>query len=275
MVLICAAGALLPFATACGGAAGEAATGREVVAGLYPLAFAAAAVAREDVDVTNLAPPGAEPHDLELSARDVGRIRSADVVVLLGRSFQPALADAAEEAEGTVVDVLPSATSDPHVWLDPVAYARIARRIAAALGRRSAAEPFVRRLRALDRELRAALHRCRRREIVTSHAAFGHLAARYGLRQIPVGGQSPALEPSARDLERVVDAVRAAGATTIFTEPLVSPRVAETVAQETGASTAVLDPLEGLDDDALARGEDYFSVMRANAAALRDALGCR
>ena len=164
---------------------------------------------------------------------------------------------------------------DPHVWLDPVRYAAIAERIGEELGRRPEAERFAATLRALDREFRRGLSRCARDEIVTSHAAFGYLAARYGLKQVAITGVSPEAEPTPRDLEDVVRQVRAVGATTVFFETLVSPRLAETVAREVGASTAVLDPLEGLTEKEIAAGEDYFSVMRENLAALRTALGCR
>ncbi|MBA2424161.1 MAG: zinc ABC transporter substrate-binding protein, partial [Actinobacteria bacterium] len=117
--------------------------------------------------------------------------------------------------------------------------------------------------------------RCERRTLVTSHAAFSQLADRYGLTQLSLTGISPEAEPGPRVLEQLIDDVRASGATTVFAEPLVSDRVAQTVAREAGADVAVLDPLEGLSDDRLADGEDYLSVMRTNLAVLREALGCR
>jgi zinc transport system substrate-binding protein len=110
--------------------------------------------------------------------------------------------------------------------------------------------------------------------IVTSHAAFGYLADAYGLRQIALTGLSPEAEPSPRALEELVDEVREAKATTVFFETLVSPKVAETVAREAGAQTAVLNPLEGLTEREIEAGADYFSVMRDNLAILRRALGC-
>ena len=127
----------------------------------------------------------------------------------------------------------------------------------------------------LDEEYRAGLADCERREIVTSHAAFGYLAAAYDLEQIALTGISPEAEPSPRALEKLVEEVREHDATTVFFETLVSPRLAETVAREAGAETAALDPVEGLSEDALAEGQDYLSVMRDNLGVLRDALGCR
>ena len=165
--------------------------------------------------------------------------------------------------------------SDPHVWLDPMRFAALARRVAATLGRPTAADPLVARLGKLDREFRAGLAHCERRELVTSHAAFGYLARAYALEQVPLAGLAPEAEPSARDIEALVREVERSGATTVFFETLVSPRLAETVAREAGARTAVLDPLEGLTDDEVSAGDDYFSVMHANLAELRKALGCR
>ena len=248
------------------------------MAGFYPLAFAAEQIAGEGTDVMNLTPTGAEPHDLELSPRDVAEVQDADLVLLLGHGFQPQVEDAAGEGENVLrlldtpgLDLLPD---DPHIWLDPFRYATIVRRIGEALGRPARADDLVTRLRALDREYGAGLEHCERRELVTSHQAFGYLTDRYGLQQVAVTGLSPESEVSPGKLEEVIQRVRETGATTVFVEPLVSPRIADTVARETGTTTAVLDPIEGLTEDGAAAGDDYFSVMRRNLEALREGLGC-
>lgn len=263
---------LLGVLAGCGGSNAQ---GRTVVGAFYPLAFAAEEIGGPAIDVRNLTPPGVEPHDLELSGKDVRTIADAELVLYIGAGFQPALEDAIDSTSAPAVDLLGLDRRDPHVWLDPVRYAAIAERIGRELDRRPQADAFAARLRALDRELRGGLGRCERREIVTSHAAFGWLAKRYGLKQVAITGIAPEAEPTPRDLEEVVRQVRAVGATTVFFETLVSPRLAETVAREVGAKTAVLNPLEGLTDEQIAAGEDYFSVMRENLAALREALGCR
>jgi zinc transport system substrate-binding protein len=265
--------------SACGSGTGEGSAGKtSVVAAFYPLAFAAEQIGGASVDVTNVTPPGAEPHDVELSVRDVEKVRSADVVLYLGSDFQPALERAVDGADGEAVDLLESVQlrdRDPHVWLDPFRYEQIAKRIGEVLHRPAAATAFGERLQKLHGDVKFALGDCDRLEIVTSHAAFGYLADRYGLEQIAITGLSPEAEPTPRTLEHVIDQVRDSGATTVFFEPLVSSRIAETVAREAGARTAVLNPLEGLTEDELDRGEDYFSIMRENVASLRKALGCR
>jgi zinc transport system substrate-binding protein len=251
-----------------------------VVAAFYPLAFVAEQVGGPHVQVTNLTPAGAEPHDLELSPDDVEAVKDAGLVLLMGHGFQPQLERAARTSNGTSLSLLDTPGidrhgNDPHVWLDPLRYAQLVRVIGKALDAESAAARLVARLRELDREFRAGLAHCDRRQIVTSHAAFGYLAQRYGLQQVSVEGLSPEAEPAPRRLARVIARVRESGATTVFAEPLASPRVARTVSSETGATVAVLDPLEGLTPRALAHGADYFTVMRANLAALRKGLACR
>jgi zinc transport system substrate-binding protein len=265
----------------CGGSE-SGAVARQVVAAFYPIAYAVESIA-PDADVENLTPAGAEPHDLELSPRDVETVKDADLVLYFGRGFMPALEDAVE-GRANAVDLLagerllpgdePDSKRDPHVWLDPGRFAGIARSVERALGEPGGADELVADLAALDSEFRDGLADCDRREIVTSHAAFAYLAAAYGLEQIPLTGVSPEAEPSARAVERLVDEVRDQGATTVFFETLVSPRLAETVAREAGAETAVLNPLEGLTEEELDEGADYFSVMRDNLEALRKALGC-
>jgi zinc transport system substrate-binding protein len=273
----------------CGG--GDASSdGETVVAAFYPLAFAAEQIGGEEAEVQNLTPPGVEPHDLELSAGDIQTIGSADTVLYLGSGFQVALEKAIESTSANAVDLLTVVEThegdeeehagdeehavDPHVWLDPTRYAAIAERIGEELDRPAEAEAFADRLRALDGDFRRGLSGCEHDEIVTSHAAFGYLAQRYGLKQVAISGLSPEAEPTPRDLEQVVDEVRAIGATTVFFERLISPRLAETVGREVGAETAVLDPIEGLSEKEASAGEDYFSVMRENLAALRKALDC-
>jgi zinc transport system substrate-binding protein len=278
IVLIIACAALF---AGCGGAAGSAK--KTIVAAFYPLAFAAERIAGSDFQVENLTPPGSEPHDLELAPRAVGRIESAGVVLYLSHGFQPAVSKAVEQAKGKRIDILAGLplhqsgeeglTADPHVWLDPVLFQRVVRKIGAALNR--PVGPLVAQLRQLDRDYRAGLRRCKRREVVTSHAAFGYLARRYGLQQVPITGLAPESEPAPRQLAHVIDVVRRTHATTIFFETLVSPRLADTVAREVGAKTAVLDPIEGLTPSEQSRGDSYLTLMRNNLAALREALGCR
>jgi zinc transport system substrate-binding protein len=289
----------------CGGGSASGEGRADVVAAFYPLAFVAEQVAGPRADITNLTTGGAEPHDLELTAQQVADVAEADVVVY-EPGFQPAVDDAVEEnAEGAVLDVTQvvplgsgghaahegeaedahgheELAGDPHVWQDPTKLATIAQGVRKTLSRADPANAdtyrrntaaLVTRLRELDREFRAGLADCRRRTFVTSHAAFGHLAARYGLDMVAIAGISPDVEPSPARLAELETLVRERGVTTVFSETLASPALARTLAEEVGVRTAVLDPVEGLTE--ATADQDYFSLMRQNLAALRAANGCR
>ena len=259
-----------------------------VVTGFYPLQFVAQRVGGDRVRVTDLAQPGAEPHDLELRPRQVGAIADATLLLSL-RGFQPAVDEAADQSGVAVLDVagvVPLHSDDDHggadwhLWLDPTKLAAVgtalADRLAAldpagADGYHQRSSALAAELAELDTAFADGLRSCARREIVVSHDAFGYLTDRYGLHQIAIAGVSPDTEPTPRQLASAAEQARAAGATTIFFEPLVSPAVARTVAQAAGARAAVLDPVEGLEPGSAG---DYVSVMRANLATLRSALEC-
>jgi zinc transport system substrate-binding protein len=296
-ILILALTAAAVSAQACTGKAGSDPDGRvSVVVSFYPLAFAAERIGGDCVEVRNLTPAGVEPHDLELTPDAVEAIATADVVLYFGGGFQPAIEDAVHDAEGRTVDVLGVVSTvpaegeeaeeglavDPHVWLDPNRFADVVAATADALGGSGirdacdlsgAAEDLDADLADLDAAYRAGLTGCDHDVIVTTHAAFGYLAAAYGLRQEAIGLE-PHVEPSARRLADVKAFVEREGISTIFTEELVSPDVAETLAAEAGVDTAVLFTIEGLTDEEAAAGEDYVSLMREDLDALRTALGC-
>lgn len=263
----------------------------DVVAAFYPAAYLTQRIGGGDVAVETLTPSGAEPHDLELSTKQVDAILDARLVVLVGGGFQPAVEQAAKQRDGETVDLRALVANgerrrdDPHVWLDPTIMQQLASGMEQALarvdpGRRAAyarrASSLRRDLAALDDRYRVGLAACERHDVVTAHAAFGYLARRYDLRQEGVAGLSPDAEPSPRRVAELADLVQRRGVTTVFTETLVSPKVAETLAREAGGvRTETLDPLEGLTSKQRARGDDYITVMDANLAKLRAALGCR
>lgn len=287
-----------------GGAAGADPQRVDVVAAFYPLQFLAERIGGDAVRVTNLAKPGAEPHDLELNPSQVGQVTDAELIVYL-KGFQPTVDDAVAQNGGdrafdvTSVQPLLDATAgghnhegeeehaeegsggkDSHVWLDPTRLASIGDQLAQRLGKADAdhAADYTARaaalradLTTLDGEFKQGLATCQRREIVTSHSAFGYLADRYQLDQVGITGLSPDVEPSPQRLAHVIEEAKEHQATTIFFETLVSPKVAETIAGQVGAKTAVLDPIEGL---AAGSNGDYLSVMRTNLQTLRTALSC-
>ena len=297
-----AAAAALLGTTACSPSPAEG-DGPAVVAAFYPLQYAAERIGGDRVRVTTVVRPGVEPHEAELSARQVAEVADADLVVYL-RGFQPAVDEAVEEqAADRALDVAGTQSlrqgfvpleggefhddergTDPHFWLDPTRLARVGDALADRLASldpghadtyRANAASLRGTLEALDAEYRQGLATCARKAIVVSHNAFGYLAARYGLTQVPISGLTPEDEPTPGRVARVARFAREQGAEVVFFETLASPRLAEALAAEAGARTAVLDPVEGLSADDAERGRDYPAVMRDNLAALRDALDCR
>jgi zinc transport system substrate-binding protein len=268
-----------------------------VAAAFYPLELLAQRVGGDAVEVKGLARGGAEPHDLELTPQQVAEVSEADLVVYL-QGFQPAVDDAVEQqAADRALDVAGVAPleqgfvpleggelhedekgADPHVWLDPERYAAlgtaVGERLAevdpdGAAGYRERAAALRAELLALDAEMAKGLTGCARKDLVTSHNAFGYLARAYGLQQVAITGLTPEDEPTPRRLAEVTRLARERGVTTVFFEELVSPKVAQALAREIGAKAEVLDPLETAPETG-----DYLSAMRTNLATLRTALGC-
>jgi zinc transport system substrate-binding protein len=302
---------LLPLAMVAGCAAAKPVSTPEakqsgrltIVAAFYPLQFVGQQVAGDHATVASLTQPGAEPHDLELTPRQVASLTTASLVIYQ-KGFQPAVDEAVVQSgnlevidTSTVVplrpvpateadhdhgpEVAPVPEMDPHVWLDPTLFSRIARAVEDQLSRidpEHAADyahntkTLVTQLEGLDKSFRTGLAHCERTEFITTHAAFGYLAERYHLTQIGISGLTPDAEPSPARIAEVQHEAQEHKLTTIFYETLVSPAVAKAIAGDLGLATDVLDPVEGITGES--RGRDYLSVMASNLAALRKAGGC-
>ncbi|MBK3647500.1 metal ABC transporter substrate-binding protein [Streptomyces sp. MBT33] len=293
--------------TGCSGdSAAAAGTGKfDVVASFYPMAFLAERIGGAHVHVTSLTQPGQEPHDLEISARQTAQLQDSDAVLYL-KNLQPSVDDAvAQSAVKTKIDAA-SLTSlekhgnevgghaashdgskneelsglDPHIWLDPVRYAQVAEGVGKSFEKadpqhaadyRKNTATLVKQLHALDTRFKDGLAHTRSKVFITTHAAFGYLAERYGLTEEAINGLDPESEPSAARVRQLETMAKADGVTTVFYETLVSDKTAKTVASDAGLKTDVLDPIEGITSKS--RGTDYFSVQEANLKALQSALG--
>lgn len=260
----------------------------QVVASLYPLQWVAEQVAGDRATVRNVTPPGAEPHDLELTPAEVAEVGSADLVIYIP-GIQPAMdATVDQEAQDSSLNALNGVTLldqdssvDPHVWLNPlnmkVMAASVAERLAnldpeSAKYFNANVTKVNSEIDALNGEFLSALKDCKDKTLVVSHEAFGYLADAYGFTQLGISGLSPDSEPSPARLREVAGIVRAQGVDTIYYETLVDPGVAKTLAAETGAEVRVLDPIEGL---ANGTSDNYLIVMRRNLATLVEGQQCR
>ncbi|MER5882336.1 metal ABC transporter substrate-binding protein [Streptomyces sp. NPDC001941] len=299
--------------SACSGsstAADKAADGKlSVVASFYPMQFLAERIGGGHVSVQTLTKPGVEPHDLELKPRQVSDLSRADYVLYL-KGIQPAVDDAIKQAgvkntvdaasltslekHGTEVghdhgaedhadhDHGDEAGADPHVWLDPVKYAEVAKGVGASLEKadpdhaadyRKNTAKLVGELKALDAKFAAGLKNTATKTFITTHSAFGYLAERYGLVQEGVAGIDPEAEPTPARVKALQEIAKKDKVSTVFFETLASDRTAKTLAKDTGLKTDVLDPLEGITD--ASKGADYLAVMDSNLTALQKALGAK
>ncbi|MEU8704840.1 metal ABC transporter substrate-binding protein [Streptomyces sp. NPDC048565] len=286
----------------------------DVVASFYPMQFLAEEIGGSHVSVTSLTKPGTEPHDLELSPRQIGGLSDADHILFL-KGVQPAVDDAVAQAgventvdaaklttlenHGSEVDAHDhgedaehegeeheheheEAGLDPHIWLDPVKYAEVAKGVGKSLEKadpdnaadyRKNTDTLVSELDELNTAYTTGLKDTATKTFITTHSAFGYLAERYGLVQEGIAGLDPEAEPSPARIDEIHTVAEKNNATTVFFETLASDKTAKTLAKDLGLKTGVLDPLEGITDKSA--GADYIEVMKSNLAALQKALGAK
>ncbi|MGH2661131.1 MAG: metal ABC transporter substrate-binding protein [Actinomycetota bacterium] len=269
---------------------GESSQGRvNVVAAIYPLAWAAEQVGGDLVDVEDLTPPGVEAHDASVTAAQRADIQTADIVVYLGEiDFQPDVERAVDEAGGRVIDVTaelgirprPGDTFDPHLWLDSADMEEIVRLLADALEATDppGADGYARReeaalgvLEDLDASFREGLSGCAFTTFVVTHEAFGYLAGTYGFRQLGIEGLTPESEPSAARIQAAAAAIdqERAAPVVFYEETDAGRRVGQSVAESVGVPALPLNTLES-DPAPL----DYISAMEENLTNLREGLRC-
>ncbi|WP_228993511.1 metal ABC transporter solute-binding protein, Zn/Mn family [Streptomyces sp. DH8] len=309
----------------------------KVTASFYPMQFLAERIGGEHVAVTSLTKPGVEPHDLELTPRQIGSIGDSDYVLYL-KGIQPAVDDAIkqsgvkntvdaatlttlenhgsevsghdhahegeehaddhahegeehghegeeapqEHSEGDGHNHGEEGGADPHIWLDPVKYAEVAKGVGKSLEKadpdhaadyKKNTDALVAELGELNTAYATGLKSTATKTFITTHSAFGYLAERYGLTQQGIAGIDPEAEPSPARIQEIHTIAEKEKATTVFFETLASDRTAKTLAKDTGLKTGVLDPLEGITDRS--QGADYIEVMESNLTALKKALGAK
>ncbi|MFD3942482.1 metal ABC transporter substrate-binding protein [Streptomyces sp. NPDC058579] len=292
-----------------------------VVASFYPMQYLAEQIGGDHVAVSTLTAPGVEPHDLELKPKQIGELGEADYILYL-KGIQPAVDEAIKQAGvKNTVDAASLTTMedhgtagghdhgaedpghgheegheesheghsheseaglDPHIWLDPVKYAEVAKGVGASLEKadpdnaadyKKNTDTLVKKLGDLDTAFKNGLKNTSTKTFITTHSAFGYLAERYGLDQEGITGIDPESEPSPARMKELQEIAAKDKVSTVFFETLASDKTAKTLAKDTGLKTDVLDPLEGITDKS--QGDDYIEVMQSNLTALKKALGAK
>lgn len=258
-----------------------------VTVSFYPLYDFAKNVGGDKVQVTNVTPVGAEPHDYEPSPKMLVTARESAVFIFNGGQLEPWTGKFIKDYHGTLVmggdGISMAKDNDPHFWLDPLRAQKMVTNIKNGLIKadpknkliyeRNAAA-YNAKLASLDQAYRTGLRTCRQRSVISSHDALEYVSYRYNFGTLPIAGISPEEEPSASRLADISKTVKQNGIRYILTERLVSPRLAATIAHETGAQTLVFDPIEGLSDARQKQGKNYLSIQRENLHSLRIALAC-
>ncbi len=276
-----------------------------VYASFYTMYDFAQKIGGDKAQITVLVPDGTEPHDWEPAAADIAGLQNADLFIYSGAGMEHWAEDILTSINPSALIVVEASKGialrdgeheeadeagghdehggiDPHVWLDPKNAKKELEAIKNAFMQadpnnatyyEANYEKWAKEFDALDEEFRTALSSLPKKEIIVSHEAYGYLCAAYGLTQIGIEGLTPDSEPDPGRMAEIIEFAREKGVTTIFFEELLSPDVANAIALETGAKTAVLSPIEGLTDEERASGADYISVMRKNLDALEEGLG--
>ena len=270
----------------------------QVATSFYPLYFFTTQVGGDKAQVFNITPASAEPHDYDPTTKDIAKVQDSRMIVLNGGKLESWGNKIRDNLKGSKTLVIVAGDSlatrelsengkkiqDPHVWLDPTLAKQEIEKIKEGFIKvdpankayyEKKASDLEKKLDQIDSDFKKGLANCQQKDIVTSHAAFGYLAARYGLTQIPISGVSPDQEPSAQKLTEIADLVRKNNIKVIFFESLVSPKLSQTIASETGAKTMVLDPIEGVAPQDLKNGVDYIKLMNQNLENLQTALQCQ
>lgn len=263
----------------------------KVMTSFYTMYDFAEKIGGDKVTITNMVPAGTEPHDWEPSAVDIRKMEDADVFIYNGAGMEHWAEDILKtldnkklitvEASKGVNLIKEEKENDPHVWLDPENAKIEMKNIKDALIQADEKnteyytqnyEAYEKKLDELNQEFEETLSQLENKDIIVAHEAFGYLCKAYGLNQVAIEGLMPDSEPDPAKMEEIIQFAKKKKINTIFFEELVSPKVAKTIAKEIGAKTEVLNPLEGLSDEQIESGEDYFSVMRTNLQQIKDAL---
>ncbi|MFS7401524.1 metal ABC transporter substrate-binding protein [Carnobacterium maltaromaticum] len=277
----------------------------QIVTSFYPMYDFTQNVAGDNAEVSVLMKAGTEPHDYEPSAKDIAKIADSDVFVYNSKEMETWVSSVLTniDTKKTVVvdasqgiDLLEgnhsddeteaeheghSHAHDPHIWLDPVLAQKQVDTIKEGIIKADTknketyeknALAYKEKLAALNEKFEMSLKNAENRTFVTQHAAFAYLANRYDLEQVAIAGLSPDQEPSPAKLAELNDFIKENNIKIIYFAETASPKIAKTVANETGAKLEVLSPIEGITQEEQEKGVDYIKVMEKNLEALEKAI---
>ncbi len=274
----------------------------KVVATIFPLYDFARQIGGEDADVSLLIPPGTEPHSFDPRPENIIAANRAEIFLYTNNIMEPwanSLLKSLRSPKLLLVEAgkgipladehsehrFERASHDPHIWLDLEKAQKIADNILENFiskkpAKRELYQSNARKLKEtladLDRKFSAVLKTCKHNTVVHGgHFAFGHLAKRYNLRYVSASGFSPDAEPSPQNLVKMSKILKNEGLKHIFYEELVTPRIAEVIAKETGASLILLHGGHNISKQELDNGTTFISLMERNLENIKVGLQCK
>ena len=279
--------ALMLILTGCGSAPVKTSNKPQIYTSFYAIYDFVEKIGGDKVDVHNLVPSGTEPHDWEPSSKDMLNLNSAAVLFYNGLGMESWI----DKVKGAVNGEKPKyvelsaplghTKNDPHIWLDPKNVITMSQEICDTLSDLDPSNKeyykenlatFTEQLNNLDNEFKTQLSNVSNKKIVVSHEAYSYLCSAYGLEQTSIDGISADSEPSPAKMKEIADYIKANNVKYIFFEELVSPKIAQSLADETGVQLLALNPFEGLEQEDIDNGADYISVMEENLKNLVTAL---
>ena len=284
---------------------GNSSTGKlQVITSFRPFTLLVAPVAGNYAKITQILPPGADPHDYEPTPKDAIDFQGAQVFFYDGSFLEPWATSIAASANPNITLVsfadavpaqefarmkmgypdFPDTSQDPHLWLSPklavyfVPY--VAQKLSAAdpenaAGYNANAQAFEARLQKLDSEYETGLANCTTRTFLTSHAFLNYVAAAYNLTAISMAGLSPDAEPSIQQMDAVLEDAKAAHVMGVLSEPDETQALSQSVASELNLPVYAFSTMEILPNGNLnASASDYIAIQENNLQEMRSALGC-
>lgn len=277
----------------------------KVAASFFPLYEFARNVGGDKAEVYSFLPIGSEPHEWEPSIQQIQELQGTRLFIYNGAGMEAYIskfmesgefpnmtfakasdgitllkADAAEDDK----EILAQGGMDPHIWNDPIYAEQEVTNIKNAMQKADPANAqyyednanaYIAKLAALDNSIKAGLSNCKRDTFVSFHNAFNYFSHRYGIHDVWVSGLAPEADVPPQDIQKVVQIAKDKDVKVIFSEDLVDPRLANTLASEVGAQVLVLSPLEGINETEQQEGKTYLDKWYQNLDNLRMVLECQ
>ena len=266
----------------------------------YPLEFLAKEIGKDLVQVNNITPAGVEPHEYEPTQQQIIEISQSDILLTNGAGLESwtnklaqsntvpkIVLELSKSFELSQIEEKRKKVQDPHVWLSPKNYIKMAKIVSSTLQQgqtisnqtiiQSNTNSLIQKLEALDTNYKTKLSslNCKNTKFVTNHNAFNYLAKDYRLESLSISGLSPEAEPTTKELADLATTIKANNIRYVLTETIASPKLAQTLSKEVGITTLEMNPLEGLSQKEIDEGKNYINTMESNLQNLALALECK